>query len=92
NYGSGYPSDPNTVRWLKQSVDHVFGFPGIIRFSWSTCVKLLDDSAAKIVWPDDEEHPQTNAKLANFFASKQDTRPRSKFFSRRRPIVLAVTI
>ncbi|KAJ2745769.1 hypothetical protein GGI20_001886 [Coemansia sp. BCRC 34301] len=93
-YGSGYPSDPNTVRWLKQSVDHVFGFPSIIRFSWSTCVKLLDDSAAKIVWPDDED-ALTNAKLVSKFfgAAKQDsTRPRSKFFTRRRPIVLAVTL
>ncbi|KAJ2457378.1 hypothetical protein GGF42_002713 [Coemansia sp. RSA 2424] len=94
SYGSGYPSDPNTVRWLKQSVDHVFGFPGIIRFSWSTCVKLLDDSAAKIVWPDDED-AQTNAKLVaatKFFGAKQDTRPRSRFFTRRRPIVLTVTL
>ncbi|KAJ2323918.1 hypothetical protein GGI00_005484 [Coemansia sp. RSA 2681] len=94
SYGSGYPSDPNTVRWLKQSVDHVFGFPGIIRFSWSTCAKLLDDSAAKIVWPDDED-AQTNAKLVaatKFFGAKQDTRPRSRFFTRRRPIVLTVTL
>ncbi|KAJ2860952.1 hypothetical protein GGH94_005210 [Coemansia aciculifera] len=95
-YGSGYPSDPNTVRWLKESVDHVFGFPGIIRFSWSTCVKLLDDSAAKIVWADDEESVQNNAKLmaSKFFGAKQEStsRQRSKFFTRRRPIVLAVTL
>ncbi|KAJ2475959.1 hypothetical protein EV174_005097 [Coemansia sp. RSA 2320] len=93
-YGSGYPSDPNTVRWLKQSVDHVFGFPGIIRFSWSTCAKLLEDSAAKIVWQDDEDAP-TNSKLlsSSFFGIKQEAvRPRSKLFNRRRPIVLAATL
>ncbi|KAJ2829297.1 hypothetical protein GGI24_002173 [Coemansia furcata] len=91
-YGSGYPSDPNTVRWLKESVDHVFGFPGIIRFSWSTCAKLLDDAAAKVVWADDDD-AQTNAKLVTFFGAKQEpTRQRSKFFTRRKPIVLGATL
>ncbi|KAJ2843010.1 Ribonuclease H2 subunit A, partial [Coemansia erecta] len=52
-FGSGYPGDPNTVKWLRASVDPVFGFPDIIRFSWSTCVKLLDDLAVPVAWPDD---------------------------------------
>ncbi|CAG8458747.1 9945_t:CDS:2 [Ambispora gerdemannii] len=33
-FGSGYPSDPNTVNWLRSNVDPVFGFPRILRFSW----------------------------------------------------------
>ncbi|KAJ2683856.1 hypothetical protein IWW39_005256 [Coemansia spiralis] len=92
NYGSGYPGDPSTVRWLKESVDHVFGYPGIIRFSWSTCVKLLEDSAAKVVWPDDEG--QSNAKLltSRLFNTKEPTGQRSKFFARRRPITLATSL
>ncbi|KAJ2851869.1 hypothetical protein GGI22_005232, partial [Coemansia erecta] len=53
-FGSGYPGDPNTVKWLRASVDPVFGFPDIIRFSWSTCVKLLDDLAVPVAWPDDD--------------------------------------
>ncbi|KAI8372970.1 ribonuclease HII [Radiomyces spectabilis] len=35
-FGSGYPSDPNTVRWLTEHEDSFFGFPSLIRFSWKT--------------------------------------------------------
>ncbi|PVU85070.1 hypothetical protein BB559_005536 [Furculomyces boomerangus] len=48
NFGSGYPSDPNTVKWLKKNMDHVFGYPNIVRFSWSTCKKLLDENTAHV--------------------------------------------
>jgi ribonuclease H2 subunit A len=41
NFGSGYPSDPNTVSWLNDSVHPIFGFPDIVRFSWSTCEEIL---------------------------------------------------
>ncbi|KAJ1954843.1 hypothetical protein EC988_002214 [Linderina pennispora] len=50
NYGSGYPGDPNTVAWLKDNIDAVFGYPDIIRFSWATCTKLLADHAAPVAW------------------------------------------
>jgi ribonuclease H2 subunit A len=49
-FGSGYPSDPKTVEWLRESMDRVFGFPGIIRFSWSTCSKLLEERAVAVQW------------------------------------------
>ncbi|KAJ2491487.1 hypothetical protein IWW37_002262 [Coemansia sp. RSA 2050] len=91
-YGSGYPGDPSTVRWLKESVDHVFGYPGIIRFSWSTCVKLLEDSAAKVVWPDDEGQSNTKLLTSRLFNTKEPAGQRSKFFSRRRPIILATSL
>ncbi|KAF9532626.1 ribonuclease H2 subunit A [Crepidotus variabilis] len=48
--GSGYPSDPNTQAWLKASLDPVFGFPRIVRFSWSTVKNLLDKSAHVVKW------------------------------------------
>ncbi|RKO86708.1 ribonuclease H-like domain-containing protein, partial [Blyttiomyces helicus] len=35
-FGSGYPSDPNTTRWLNGHIEPIFGFPSICRFSWST--------------------------------------------------------
>ncbi|KAJ2835518.1 hypothetical protein J3B01_003461 [Coemansia erecta] len=90
-YGSGYPGDPKTVKWLKDSVDQVFGYPGIIRFSWSTCVKLLDERAVKVVWADDE-HAPTNAVGKYFVRNGADTRPRSKFFSRNKAIRLASSL
>jgi ribonuclease H2 subunit A len=72
-FGSGYPSDPNTVKWLKQNIDPVFGYPSIIRFSWSTAEKLMDENCVSVVWPDEEEdtieHAFSKAKSVN---SKRD--------------------
>lgn len=34
DFGSGYPSDPATQKWLRNSIDPVFGFPSVMRFSW----------------------------------------------------------
>ncbi|KAI8912243.1 ribonuclease H-like domain-containing protein [Powellomyces hirtus] len=49
-FGSGYPSDPNTVKWLNEHIDPIFGYPRIMRFSWATCVKLLEDKAIAVAW------------------------------------------
>ncbi|KAF8910624.1 ribonuclease H-like domain-containing protein [Gymnopilus junonius] len=51
--GSGYPSDPNTQAWLKTAIDPVFGFPKIVRFSWTTVKVILDKSAHKVKWTDE---------------------------------------
>ncbi|KAJ1805043.1 hypothetical protein LPJ56_004636 [Coemansia sp. RSA 2599] len=98
-YGSGYPGDPNTIKWLKGSLDQVFGYPGIIRFSWSTCAKLLEDNAVAVVWADDDEAAKNSKSVARYFAnSKTDadngdsSRPRSQFFGRRRPLALGATL
>jgi ribonuclease H2 subunit A len=65
NFGSGYPSDPTTQKWLTSSVDPVFGFPSILRFSWKTSDVLLDKSAAAVLWSksDMEEHPPSHEQL-----------------------------
>ncbi|CBQ71403.1 related to 35 kDa ribonuclease H [Sporisorium reilianum SRZ2] len=44
--GSGYPGDPNTVAYLKRTLDPVFGWPGIVRFSWATAKTMLDEKVA----------------------------------------------
>lgn len=31
-FGSGYPADPQTKRWLEASINRVFGFPSLVRF------------------------------------------------------------
>ncbi|ODV79061.1 ribonuclease HII/HIII, partial [Suhomyces tanzawaensis NRRL Y-17324] len=39
--GSGYPSDPNTSKWLHANVDPVFGWLGLVRFLWQTAKDSL---------------------------------------------------
>ncbi|KAK0556654.1 hypothetical protein OC846_000973 [Tilletia horrida] len=42
NVGSGYPGDPNTTAFLRATLDPVFGWPGITRFSWQTIRTMLE--------------------------------------------------
>ncbi|KAI9298848.1 ribonuclease-like protein H2 large subunit [Neoconidiobolus thromboides FSU 785] len=49
-FGSGYTSDVNTVNWLNNNIDPLFGWPSIIRFSWSTCERLLEDKGIQVRW------------------------------------------
>ncbi|CAI5517397.1 unnamed protein product [Closterium sp. Naga37s-1] len=38
------PLDPATKAWLAGSVDAVFGFPSLVRFSWATAKTIMDAS------------------------------------------------
>ena len=57
--GSGYPSDPNTVRFLANNVTPLIGWdPNYTRFSWNTTNSYLCDQNEKyntlnIKWEDD---------------------------------------
>ncbi|CAI2373674.1 unnamed protein product [Moneuplotes crassus] len=51
-FGCGYPGDDITKEWLKEHYDKVFGFPTIVRFSWSTCDRFINDQKMK---PDSEK-------------------------------------
>ncbi|KAF8071951.1 ribonuclease H-like domain-containing protein [Lyophyllum atratum] len=51
--GSGYPSDPKTQAWLKSSIEPTFGFPKLVRFSWTTVKLLLDKHAHAVKWTDE---------------------------------------
>ncbi|KAK8792759.1 hypothetical protein WA158_004923 [Blastocystis sp. Blastoise] len=54
--GSGYPSDPNTKKWLTDNIHTIFGFPRIVRFSWSTITELFKKpTITSIKWEEDEE-------------------------------------
>ncbi|WFD08114.1 ribonuclease H [Malassezia vespertilionis] len=44
--GSGYPGDPRTVQYLHQTLDPLFGWAGIVRFSWATAKTLLEARAS----------------------------------------------
>ena len=43
-------ADPDTKAWLDQHIDPVFGYPGIVRFSWQTCENLLTQRGVPITW------------------------------------------
>ncbi|KAF3912957.1 hypothetical protein ABW21_db0205638 [Orbilia brochopaga] len=53
--GSGYPSDPKTVAWLRNSLDEVFGWGSDTRFSWSTAAEMLKKEGESVEWLETEE-------------------------------------
>lgn len=69
-YGSGYPGDAVTRKFLEDNVDKVFGFPRIVRFSWSTAEKILEDHAYPMRFEeedDDKEKPTFSGKKMTAF-------------------------
>lgn len=44
-FGSGYPSDPKCVEWMKGNcnMDKPFGYPDFVRFSWGPTKKSLGE-------------------------------------------------
>lgn len=63
--GSGYPSDPKTVAWLKRNQTSLMGWPAnMVRFSWQTCQTLLDDASKNsipIKWEEQYMDSRKNA-------------------------------
>ncbi|KAH7920659.1 ribonuclease HII [Leucogyrophana mollusca] len=60
-FGSGYPSDPKTQAWIKDSVDPTFGFPSLVRFSWTTVKVILEKSAHSAQWIDEGQESLVKA-------------------------------
>lgn len=50
--GCGYPGDPKTKDWLQRNIDKTYGFPTLVRFSWKTCSKILEDHKIAVNWFD----------------------------------------
>ena len=48
--GSGYPSDPKTKDWVKSSLDKTFGYPSLVRFSWTTVKVAMEKDAYPVSW------------------------------------------
>lgn len=86
-YGSGYPNDPDTKKWLTKNLDSVFGFPRIVRFSWSTAEKILSSDALRVEWEqlEDEFNAPKMQNISSFFVKpKSNSRKRKhEFFSNR---------
>ncbi|GIY42827.1 ribonuclease H2 subunit A [Caerostris darwini] len=88
-YGSGYPNDPLTKKFLANNIDPVFGFPQFVRFSWSTAEKILENSAAKVEWEEVEDEGTPKKKTQNLLkfmnpdATKKNA-PKSHYFFTQR--------
>ncbi|XP_065826592.1 ribonuclease H2 subunit A-like [Oscarella lobularis] len=86
DFGSGYPSDPKTKSWLSKSTDPVFGFPQLVRFSWSTCEKIMERNCVPVHWDDDDDeadvgYSKGTAKLVDYFGAKSiEKSKRHRFF------------
>lgn len=56
--GSGYPADPYTVKFMKQHVHRVFGFPpeyGFVRHSWGPIASIARTACIPMSWAHEEE-------------------------------------
>lgn len=86
-FGSGYPGDPVTKKFLPENVDPIFGFPRLVRFSWSTAQNVLLKKAVRLEFEDVDDAPKVkkNKKsITNFFNSgKPAIRTRQTFFRDR---------
>ncbi|XP_066156546.1 ribonuclease H2 subunit A [Euwallacea fornicatus] len=90
-FGSGYPGDPVTKRFLIDYCDPVFGYPHLVRFSWSTAVNALESTAYRVDWEEinDEEKPlpQTTSITSFFKVSNNKegttTKKAHEFFTQR---------
>lgn len=64
-FGSGYPGDPVTKRFLK-TFEPLFGYPRIVRFSWSTASNALEENGAySVEFEEEEEVNEKKVKLAS---------------------------
>lgn len=68
-WGSGYPSDPRCVAWLRSNLHPVFGWGPECRFSWGTAKDMLDakGNAVKVEWPADDDGE--TSRMTDFFTA-----------------------
>ena len=83
-WGSGYPGDAVTKKFLQDNLNPTFGFPSIVRFSWKTAENLLNDKGIQMTFedpePEEDETASKNPSLKNFFVqlpSAKDKKMRS---------------
>lgn len=84
-WGSGYPADPVTKKFLRDNLDEVFGFPSIVRLSWKTAENLVEEKGIAMefeeVEPEEDPALTKNPSIKAFFAqntcSKENKNPKS---------------
>ena len=71
NCGSGYPSDPVTIEWLKNNYDNVFGFGREVRFSWKTVANLFKENDNKCEWEDYDSEEEAEKQKQKYKKKKE---------------------
>ena len=72
---------------MKRNMDEVFGFPEIVRFSWSSCARILEESAVPVYWNDpvDEDskpaYPGSKKRAVEQHPSPAPKKKTNNFFS-----------
>ncbi|KAH6900121.1 ribonuclease H-like domain-containing protein [Thelonectria olida] len=68
-WGSGYPSDPRCVGWMKSNMHPVFGWGSECRFSWGTAKNMLEEkgNGVKVEWPAEDDGE--TSRLTDFFTA-----------------------
>lgn len=70
-FGGGYPGNADTVKWLKDNFDPVFGYPDIVRFSWKTCSTIINEKIKINYCDEEEEEAKTGTPSLLSFYSKE---------------------
>lgn len=84
NFGSGYPGDPKTISFLQESTEHYFGFPRIVRFSWSTADKVLAKLTCPVGFDEGNDKPKAGRSIKKFFKGENGSKiEKSDFFKER---------
>ncbi|ERL89657.1 hypothetical protein D910_07020 [Dendroctonus ponderosae] len=87
-FGSGYPGDPVTKKFLVSHCDPVFGYPQLVRFSWSTTANALENTAYQVDWEEadnTEDGMSKTPSITAFFkmTNQKQARKRHDFFTQR---------
>ncbi|TMS34913.1 hypothetical protein L596_002411 [Steinernema carpocapsae] len=82
-YGSGYPGDPNTKKFLANSIDPVFGYSNLVRFSWKTTDVALEKAAAKCEWEDISKVTSVKSFFSASSRASEASHSRSTYYRER---------
>lgn len=86
--GSGYPSDPNTSKWLTGNVDKVFGWShGLVRFLWQTAKDALErNKGVKVIYEDECVNDGGYGDIGDMFGKKSKFVVDALFYGREADI------
>lgn len=71
NYGCGYPGDPITKKWMENTLDPIFGYPSIVRFSWKTASEKIKVNGKSVKWENYSDEEDEGKKRVPFISQNK---------------------